>query len=100
MGKTNKVVLKHYLTSDIQEYQPAPNKMFVLGGGVLLRWFPKRTYKDVVVKYLRYVKNKFELSSIVFDGYKAGLCIMDHKHQRGTTLIKSVSENVMQFPGS
>ena len=54
----------------------------------------------MVAKYLRYVKNKFELSSIVFDGYRAGLCIMDHKHQRGATLIKSVSENVMQFPGS
>ena len=62
MRKTNKAVLKHYLTSDIQESQSAPNTMFVLdGGGVLhrVKWLPKVTYKDVVAQYLVYVKNKF-----------------------------------------
>lgn len=85
MRKTNKAVLKHYLTCNIRESQPAPNTMFVLEGGALfhrVKWLPKMTYKDVVAQYLGYMKNKFGPSSIVFDGYSAGPSIKDLEHQR------------------
>ena len=61
MSKTNKAVLKHYLTSYIQESQPAPHMMFVLDGGAVLqrvKWLPKVTYNDVVAQYLGYIQNK------------------------------------------
>ena len=83
MRKTNKAVLKHYLTSDIEKSQPAPSMMFVLDGGALLyqvKWFPKVTYKDVVAQYLG--SDKFGPSGIVFYGYNAGPSIKDNQYQR------------------
>ena len=85
MRKTNKAVLKHYLTFDIQESHPAPNSMFVQDGVALLhrvKWLTKVTYKDVVAQYLGYVKNKSGQSNINFDGYNADPSIKDHEHQR------------------
>ena len=85
MRKTNKIVLQHYLTFDMQESQREPNTIFVLDGGALLHpveQLPKGTYKNVVAQNLGYVKNKFGPSSIVFDGYNAGPPIKNHEHQR------------------
>ena len=63
MMKTNKAALKHYLTSDIQESLPAPNRLFVLDGEALLhqvKWLPKVIYKDVVAQYLGYGRTSLD----------------------------------------
>ena len=101
MRKTDKAVLKHCLTPDIQESQAAPNTMFILDGGALLhrvKWLPEVTYKDVVAQYLGYVKNKFGPSSIVFDVYHAGPSIKNHEHQRraARTLTNIQIDDVLQ----
>ena len=63
MIKTNKAAFKHYLTSDIQESLPAPNRLFVLDGEALLhqvKWLPKVIYKDVAAQYLRYGRTSLD----------------------------------------
>lgn len=66
MTKTNKSVLKHYLTTDVPEFQPVTDTC-------IFRWKcsspPRVTYNSMVAQYVSYVKVKYGPSSIIFYGY-------------------------------
>ena len=63
---------------------------YVLDGGALdgsalihkVTWAKKVTYQDIVKQYVSYVRARYGNCCIVFDGYKQGLSIKDHEHER------------------
>ena len=73
------------LTSGLTRVESVENTTNVLDGGALLhrvRWMAGKTYKEVIMQYLSYVRSKYGLSSIIFDGYASGPSVKDHEHQR------------------
>ena len=88
MRKTNKAALANHLISDVQMSHCPQNVKNVLDGGAFLhrvKWPPNATYKELIMQYLRYVKSKYGICCIIFDGYTAGPSIKDHEHERRKT---------------
>ena len=64
------------------------NVNYVLDGGAFIhrvKWPPNATYKEVIMQYPRYVKSKYGIYCIIFDGYSGGPSIKDHEHERRKT---------------
>ena len=71
--------------SDVNTTRLLPESNIVLDGGALLHkvvWRPNSSYKEMIQQYRSYVKNKYGICTIVFDGYGYGPSTKDHEHQR------------------
>jgi len=58
---------------------------YVLDGGALLHrvyWNVGETYNEICSKYVSYVKGKYGLAVVVFDGYRSGSNTKDSTHSR------------------
>ena len=56
-----------------------------MNGGALLRkfkWLPNSTGNNVIFQYSQYIKFKYGLCCVVFDGYDEDPSIKEHEHQR------------------
>jgi hypothetical protein len=84
---------------------PRNTEQYVLDGGSLLHKIdcPKKsTYIDITSYYLRYVANKFEKCTIVFDGYPEDPTTKDNIHNSrvGTAVSSRIEfEKTMIFTG-
>ena len=66
---------------------------YILAGGALLhkvKWLPNSTYQSIVNQYTMYVKTKYVVCCIVFNGYDEGP-YKDHEHKGK---VGKVSTNV------
>ena len=57
--------------------------MRVLDGGAFLhkiRWSGCATFQDVCKQYVKYIKRKYAICTIAFDGYSDCLSMKDHEH--------------------
>ena len=92
MCKTDKAELARCIKKDLTNLsQEFSNKdvVHVIDGGWLLhhlRWNRNKTYIEVAEKYENFIRNRYGICHIVFDGYD-GPSTKDHEHLRrsGTT---------------
>ena len=78
-----KALLEKVMNSEIEIDQSDILPYYVLDGGALLHrvFWHTGTYMDIVQQYLTYVKTKYGICSIIFDGYQMP-STKDHEHSR------------------
>ncbi|EDO33944.1 predicted protein [Nematostella vectensis] len=73
-------------TKDHQTSQPPARPIHcVLDGGSLLHripWPRNETYDNIIASYVRYVDQRYNQATVVFDGYESGPSTKDSTHQR------------------
>ena len=88
MRKPAKPQLRRALTDGTSDETQPLTDQHVLDGGALIhkvRWVKGETYKQTAMRYIEYVRKKFEKCCIVFDGYGMSCTTKDHEHQRRST---------------
>ena len=61
------------------------DEIFVIDGGYVLRriiWDKFSTYGEIVQKYISYLRSRYGICYVVFDGYLHGPSTKDHEHRR------------------
>ena len=61
------------------------SSVYILDGEALLckiKWIPNSTVHNVILQFSHYVRFKYGLCCVVFDGYDEKPSIKDHEHQR------------------
>ncbi|KAK6175983.1 hypothetical protein SNE40_014355 [Patella caerulea] len=84
----------------LEEVKPTPKAdtpqtMMIIDGGWLLnkvRWKKSVRYRDVFAQYRKFVREKFGIAVIVFDGYDAST--KDHEHKRRLLNAKKRANNI------
>ena len=85
MRKSAKSFLMKAVTKNVPRDASHVSPVYILDGGALLRkikWIPNSTVRNVILQYSQYIKFKYGLCCVVFDGYDEKPSIKDHKHQR------------------
>ena len=85
MRKSAKSLLMKAVTKNVPRDASHVSPVYILYGGALLRkikWIPNSTVRNVILQYSQYIKFKYGLCCVVFDGYDEKPSIKDHKHQR------------------
>ena len=81
MHKSNKALFRNaLLTNKAYVHQDA---MHVSDGGAFLHkicWSGCATFQDVCEQYVKYIKRKYAICAIVFNGYHDCLSTKDHEH--------------------
>ena len=85
MRKSAKSVLMKAVTKNVPKDAYYVSSVYILDGGVLLRkikWIPHSTAHNVILQYSQYIKFKYGLCFVAFDGYDERPSIKDHEHLR------------------
>jgi hypothetical protein len=92
MRKSNKSSLAAILRKVVSSVTEVPGTKIVIDGGSLLhrvRWQCPSTYNDIIKQYASYVRHKYGISTIVFDGYLNGPSTKEHEHVRRGKFISA-----------
>jgi hypothetical protein len=98
MRKPDKPALYKEFTKTLTSQSLPLHSKYVVDGGCLLhrvRWSRGTTAGDIMKLYVRFVKGRFGLSSIVvFDGYNCGPTLKDHEHLRRSGKVSRIATDV------
>ena len=68
------------------------SSVYILDGETLLckiKWIPNSTVHNVILQFSHYIRFKYGLCCVVFDGYDEKPSIKDHEHQRRSRNVSS-----------
>ena len=86
MRKATKSMLANFITRNIHSVQNYLFPVYIIDGGALLhkvKWsINNADVQQILDQYSSYLRGKYGICCVVFDGYESGPSIKDHEHKR------------------
>ena len=86
MRKATKSMLANFITRNIHSVQNYLFPVYIIDGGALLhkvKWSTNNAdVQQILDQYSSYLRGRYGVCCVVFDGYESGPSIKDHEHKR------------------